>query len=83
MPADTIARGYGIGVLPSWLAECPRHGLRGQFARVIGDWEAAPVELAGHVHRGPRVRSIQVLAEYLRTHIPRRWTLVCAEPSFR
>ena len=78
MLADAIARGYGIGLLPSWLAECPRHGLRGQYVRVLGDWEAAPVELSYHVPQGPRARRIQVLVEHLRARLPRRWVLDAA-----
>jgi len=81
MLADAIARGYGIGVLPSWLAECPRHGLHGQFIRVLGDWEATPVELSYHVPQGPRAWRIRILVEHLRAHLPRRWALVPTEPA--
>ncbi|MBK1701647.1 hypothetical protein CKO22_12165 [Thiococcus pfennigii] len=74
MLADGIARGYGIGILPSWLAECPRHGLHGSYARVLADWEGSPVELSLHVPHGPRPRRTDVLIEYLRANLPRRWT---------
>lgn len=83
MLADTVARGYGIGILPSWLAECPRHGLHGQFTRVLGDWEATPVELSCHVPQGPRARRIQVLVEYVHAHLPSRWALAPTQPALR
>jgi DNA-binding transcriptional LysR family regulator len=75
MLADAIARGYGIGILPSWLAECPRHGHRGRFARVLEDWQAPPIELSYHVPRGARPRRIDVLVDYLRARLPPRWAL--------
>jgi len=81
MLADAIARGYGIGVLPSWLAECPRHGLRGQYARVLGEWQAEPVEISCHLPKGPRPRRLQVLVEYLHTHLPKRWALEPVESA--
>ncbi|EXJ14210.1 LysR family transcriptional regulator [Imhoffiella purpurea] len=81
MLADAIARGYGIGVLPSWLAECPRHGLRGHYARVLEDWEAEPVDLSCHLPRGARPRRIQVLVDHLHAHLPKRWALESGDSS--
>lgn len=75
MLADCIARGYGIGILPAWQAECPRHGLRGQFSRVLGDWQAPAVELALYLRRGPRSRRCALLIEHLQARLPPRWAL--------
>jgi DNA-binding transcriptional LysR family regulator len=75
MLADCIARGYGIGILPSWLAECPRHGLRGQFSRVLDGWQAPAIELALYLPPGPRTRRCDLLVEHLHTRLPPRWAL--------
>ncbi|MBN2885726.1 MAG: LysR family transcriptional regulator [Chromatiaceae bacterium] len=80
MLADAVARGYGIGILPSWLAECPQHGLRGQFQRLLPDWEAPPLELVCCLPQGPRPRRVQRLIEHLRAQLPRRWAHSALEP---
>lgn len=75
MLADGIARGYGIGILPSWLAECPRHGLKGQFARILDGWQAPPVQIALFMHPGPRPQRCNALIEHLQALLPERWSL--------
>ncbi|MBK1649678.1 LysR family transcriptional regulator [Rhabdochromatium marinum] len=75
MLADAIARGYGIGMLPGWVAECPRHGFRGQFQRVLADWEGDAAMVFLHVPSGPHPYRVQALIEHLKDQLPQRWTL--------
>ncbi|MEA3641385.1 MAG: LysR family transcriptional regulator [Lamprobacter sp.] len=75
MLADAIARGYGIGMLPGWVAECPRHGFRGQFQRVLADWEGDATVVFLHVPCGPRPCRVHALIEHIKDRLPRRWAL--------
>lgn len=75
MQADVIARGYGIGILPAWLAECPKHGLKGRFRPVLQGWEAPPLSLSLKVAAAPRAHRVDALIAHLRASLPPRWAL--------
>lgn len=73
MQADAIANSSGIGILPSWLAECPRHGLKDKFIAALPDWHAPPVPLSLFLRKGLRTQRIKVLVDYLQEQLPPRW----------
>lgn len=75
MQADAIASGGGIGILPSWMAECPRHGLKDKFIAVLPDWQAPPVRLSLFLRKGSRAKRVKVLVNYLQEQLPPRWRL--------
>ncbi|SEP74740.1 DNA-binding transcriptional regulator, LysR family [Ectothiorhodospira magna] len=74
--ADGIARGYGVGMLPAWVAECPRHGImRGRLARILADWEIMPTDLFMLVRSGLRSKSVECLTAHMKSQLPVRWRL--------
>lgn len=72
MQADAIIKGFGVGLLPCWLAECRQHGLRGLLREIKSDWQAKPTLLGIYspVHPAPR---IQKLIDFLYQKRPKRW----------
>lgn len=70
MLAAAIAGEGGIGLLPRWYAQCPRHGLHSRLRRILKAWEPPPVELALYLPPPPRSRRLQALADHLQAQAP-------------
>ena len=73
MQADAITKGYGVGVLPRWLAECRKHGLKGKLKEVPSEWKAQPTFLYIHAPTPLPIRS-QNLIDFLYQKRPIRWS---------
>lgn len=73
MLADSIARGYGLGILPTWYARCQIHGKPGLFQPVLEDWAASPIPL-GLLHPpGPMPQRVYYLLKSLKETVPVNW----------
>ncbi|SEL45582.1 LysR family transcriptional regulator [Ectothiorhodospira marina] len=74
--ADGIAKGYGVGILPRWVAECPRHGvMRGRLSRILPDWEPRPTDLHILFRPGLKTPAVDDLIQHITNHLPSRWRL--------
>lgn len=72
MRADAIAQGYGIGLLPCWVAECRRHGLQG-LKRIHPNLKGTDVQLRIHYHPQRKTAAVVALQEWLVQQLPKRW----------
>ncbi|GLR63076.1 LysR family transcriptional regulator [Marinospirillum insulare] len=72
MQAKAIADGYGVGVLPKWLAECPKNGSVGHFKEVKMPWKIEPITLILY-YKNYTSPAIKALIEHLSTCLPRKW----------
>lgn len=81
MLADTLARGYGIGILPAWMAECPKHGFKGHFRQVLPEWQASPMLLSLYVRKARLPHRVQALIDHLHRELPERWRIQPAQAS--
>lgn len=75
MLAEALAGGYGIGLLPSWVAECKRYGKRDTFTRCLSDWVAEPIQLSAYIRQQDRSYSVRMLISFLQNSLPSRWSI--------
>lgn len=73
MQADAIAGSNGIGILPAWLAECPKHGLKDKFIQLLPQWQAPPMKLSLFLRRNNPSKRLRILVDYLQEQLPPRW----------
>ncbi|TVQ74355.1 MAG: LysR family transcriptional regulator [Chromatiaceae bacterium] len=74
--ADGISKGYGLGILPHWVAECPQHGIMpGRLSRILPEWEPKPTDLHILFKSGLRSASVDSLIEHITDRLPSRWRL--------
>jgi len=74
MQAEAIANGYGVGVLPRWMAECKKNSLSGNLKKIITSWEVEPVILRLY-YKTTASPATQALIKHLRQNLPSRWRL--------
>lgn len=79
MLTETLAGGYGIGLLPAWVVECKRYGQRGKFHHCLPDWTAEPLQLSGYVRQQDRSYSVRMLISFLQQNMPQRWRINAVE----
>lgn len=72
MRADAIAQGFGIGLLPCWIAECKRHGVH-KYERLYQDLLFESVDLSIHYKIENESLIIKTLRQWLESHLPARW----------
>lgn len=73
MRADAISQGYGVGLLPSWVAECKRYGLK-ELKRVMPHLKANEIYL--RIYQKPQSISPAVLSlkKWIQKQVPPRWS---------
>lgn len=76
MQAEAIANGFGVGVLPKWMAECPKNGQQGSFKQLATNWEIEPIILRLYYKRDASP-AVQALIKHLDKNLPPRWRLNC------
>lgn len=74
MLAETLAGGYGIGLLPTWVVECKRYGQHDKFVHCLQDWVAEPVRLSVYNRQQDRSYSVRMLISFLQQNLPQRWS---------
>lgn len=74
MQAEAIANGYGVGVLPRWMAECKKNSLSKNLKKIITSWEVEPVILRLY-YRTTASPTTQALIKHLQQNLPPRWRL--------
>lgn len=74
MRADAIALGYGIGLLPCWIAECRRHRLQG-LRRIYPNIRGKDVQLRIHYHPQRKTAAVTALQEWFTQQLPKRWNI--------
>lgn len=73
LQADSLVRGQGIGVLPSWYASRYEQAHPGSFVHCLPGWNPAPLQVNLHYSFGRPARKVSALAECLRREIPPEW----------
>ncbi|PJC86685.1 hypothetical protein CSW98_06740 [Vibrio sp. HA2012] len=72
MRADAISQGFGIGLLPRWIAECKKHGIK-RYQRVFPEFSGQDVELWLHYKVEKESLFTTTLRQWLLSDIPVRW----------
>ncbi|GGD03118.1 iron-regulated virulence regulatory protein IrgB [Halopseudomonas salina] len=73
LQADSLVRGQGIGVLPSWYASRYEQAHPGSFVKCLPEWQPASLQVGLHYSFGRPARKVSALAECLRREIPAEW----------
>lgn len=74
MRVDAIAQGYGIGLLPCWIGECRRHGLK-TLKRILPQWEGTRILLQLHSRPERWTPAVNTLQDWLIQQVPIRWQI--------
>lgn len=74
LQAEAIAKGYGVGVLPKWMAECPKHGWKDKFKMIDTEWEVEPAQLMLYYKKNPS-SALQALIKHLQHALPPYWRI--------
>lgn len=74
MLTEAIAGGYGIGLLPRWVAECKTYGRSNDFEQCLPDWSAPPLTFSAYVPQYDTSYSIRMFVAFLQQHVPEHWT---------
>ncbi|MCB5163178.1 LysR family transcriptional regulator [Marinomonas algarum] len=72
MRADAIAQGFGVGLLPCWIAECKKHGVH-KYERLYPDLRVEGVNLSIHYKISNESLIIKTLRQWLENNLPARW----------
>lgn len=75
MLAEALAGGYGIGVLPCWVAQCKRHGRNNDFQQCLPHVFAQPLSFSAYVHQQDTSYTMRMFIAFLRHNFPKRWAL--------
>lgn len=74
MLAEALADSECIGLLPTWVVECKRYGIKDTFERCLPEWNAEPLKLAAYVRQQDRSYSVRTLVSFLQQNMPQRWS---------
>lgn len=75
MLTDAVVQGYGIGLLPCWVAECKRYGRCNELQACLPDWSVEPLVFSAYVPQHNASYSIRMFIEFLQQHLPEKWAL--------
>ena len=75
MLTDALVQGYGVGVLPCWVAECERYGRGNELQSCLPDWSVEPLLFSAYVPQRDTSYSIRMFIAFLQRHVPEKWAL--------
>ncbi|HZJ92643.1 MAG TPA: LysR family transcriptional regulator [Thiopseudomonas sp.] len=75
MLTDALVQGYGIGLLPCWVAECERYGRCNELQSCLPDWSVEPLLFSAYVPQHDTSYSIRMFIAFLQQHVPENWAL--------
>lgn len=75
MLAEAVAQGYGIGVLPCWVAQCKKHGRQHDFQPCLPHLHAPPLAFSAYVHQQDTSYTIRAFIAFLQHNFPERWMM--------
>jgi len=70
---DAIAAGYGLGLLPDWLAAARERAHPGSLMRCLDGWHAPSMPVTLLYPYGPQPRRLTALLAFLRQTVPAAW----------
>ncbi|MBC5849435.1 MAG: LysR family transcriptional regulator [Vibrio metschnikovii] len=73
MQADAIAKGRGIGLLPTWFAEGFERAHPGSLAACLPEWLSPPSEVACYYPAGRHPLRLRLFIDALRHACPNEW----------
>ncbi|QEW06167.1 LysR family transcriptional regulator [Nitrincola iocasae] len=73
MRADAISQGFGVGLLPSWVAECKRYGLK-NLRRVMPLLRGKEVYLRMYQRAECTNPTVLSLKKWIQQQVPPKWT---------
>lgn len=78
---DAIAAGYGLGLLPDWLAAARERAQPGSLMRCLDEWHAPLIPVTLLYPYGSQPRRLTALLAFLRQAIPPAWSATQPCPS--
>lgn len=73
LQTDTIVKGHGIGLLPTWFVHRYNLSHPGNLVPCLPQWRAEPACIACYYPSGRPPAKLQALLEKLRAHRPAQW----------
>lgn len=73
MLAETLAGGYGVGVLPCWVVQCEKYAQHPNLRECLPDWKAKPLQFSTYIRRHETSYTIRTFVDFLRKNFPQRW----------
>lgn len=73
MQADAIAKGRGIGLLPTWVAKGFERAHPGSLMMCLAEWYTAPTEISCFHPIGRHPLRLRLLIDAMRKAIPAEW----------
>lgn len=72
---DSMANGYGIGLLPTWIADNYSTSHPGNLQRCLPDWYGQPQAIICYFGNGVLPLRVQTLLQALQDNVPKEWNV--------